>query len=158
MIVSRTVNPQTDFGVLLNLAFGALKHDMQSHMADAGFDDLGPSFGYVFRVLDQDAPSLAELAMRLGITPQGALKIVAEMIDKGYVQRTDDRTDGRVKRLTLSARGKRALAEARRFHGMFERELGKRLGTSRVATARAVLEAIIADASKQGLEMNVRPF
>jgi hypothetical protein len=41
---------------------------------------------------------------------------------------------------------------------MFERELGKRLGTSRVATARAVLEAIIADASKQGLEMNVRPF
>jgi DNA-binding MarR family transcriptional regulator len=158
MIVSRTVDPQADFGVLLNLAFGALKHEMQSHMTDAGFDDLGPSFGYVFRVLDQESPSLAELAARLGITPQGALKIVADMSDKGYVQRTDDRTDGRVKRLTLSARGKRALAEARRFHGTFERELEKRLGPSRVATARSVLEAIVADGSRQGLEMHVRPF
>jgi DNA-binding MarR family transcriptional regulator len=158
MIVSRTIAPPADFGILLNLAFGALKHEMQSHMADAGFDDLGPSFGYVFRVLDQDAPSLAELAARLGITPQGALKIVAEMIDKGYVHRTDDRTDGRVKRLTLSARGKRALAEARRFHTMFERDLGKRHGAGRVATARSVLEAIIADGSRQGLEMHVRPF
>ena len=80
------------------------------------------------------------------------------MIDKGYVHRTDDETDKRVKRLTLSARGKRALAEARRFHGMFERDLGSRLGTRRVATAHAVLEAIIADASAQGLEMHVRPF
>jgi DNA-binding MarR family transcriptional regulator len=158
MSVSRTGDERTDFGVLLNLAFGALKQGMQSHMADAGFDDLGPSFGYVFRVLDGDSPSLAELAARLGITPQGALKIVAEMIEKGYVHRTDDRTDGRVKRLTLSARGKRALAEARRFHGMFERELGQRLGAQRVATARAVLEGIIVDASGQKLEMDVRPF
>ena len=158
MIVSRIVERQTDFGVLLNLAFGALKHEMQAHMADAGFGDLGPSFGYVFRLVDQDAPSLAELAARLGITPQGTLKIVAEMIDKGYMHRADDETDKRVTRLTLSPRGKRALAEARRFHGIFERDLGNRLGTRRVATARAVLEAIIADASAQGLEMHVRPF
>lgn len=158
MIVSRIADAQVDFGVLLNLAFGALKHQMQSHMTDAGFTDLGPSFGYVFRVLDRESPSLAELAERLGITSQGALKIVTEMIDKGYALRTDDRADGRVKRLTLSARGRRALAEARRFHGMFERDLGKRLGAQRVATARAVLEAITADASEQGLEMHLRPF
>ena len=158
MIVSRTVDQQIDFGVLLNLAFGALKHEMQAHMANAGFDDLGPSFGYVFRLVDQDSPSLADLAARLGMTPQGALKIVAEMIEKGYLQRTGDGADRRIKRLALSARGKRALAEARRFHAMFERELGSRMGTRRVATARAVLEAIIADASAQGLEMHVRPF
>ena len=156
--MSRTVGPQTDFGVLLNLAFGALKQEMQSHMAEAGFGDLGPSFGYVFRLLDQDSPSLAELATRLGITPQGTLKIVAEMVDKGYIDRTDDGADRRIRRLTLSARGKRALAEARRFHGMFERDLGSRLGPRRVATARAVLEAIIGDATAKGLAMHVRPF
>jgi len=158
MIVSRTVDRQTDFGVLLNLAFGALKHEMHAHMADAGFDDLGPSFGYVFRLVDQDSPSLGELAARLDITPQGALKIVADMVDKGYLHRIDDGTDGRIKRVALSARGKRALAEARRFHGLFERDLGSRLGARRVATARAVLEAIIADASAQGLETHLRPF
>lgn len=158
MIVSSTLDPQIDFGVLLNLAFGALKHEMRAHMANAGFDDLGPSFGYVFRLVDQDSPSLAELAARLGMTPQGALKIVAEMIDKGYMHRIGDGADRRIKRLALSARGKRALAEARRFHGMFERELGSRMGKRRVATARAVLEAIIADASAQGLEMHLRPF
>lgn len=158
MIVSRTVDPRSDFGVLLNLAFGALKREMQAHMTDAGFGDLGPSFGYVFRLLDQDSPSLAELATRLGITPQGALKIVADMVNRGYVDRTDDGADRRIRRLTLSPRGKRALAEARRFHSMFERDLGRRLGPRRVATARAVLEAIIGDATVKGLAMDVRPF
>lgn len=157
MIMSTTSEDSIDFGVLLNLAFGALKHDLRAHMGDAGFDDLGTSFGYVFRIVDQDAPSLAELAARMGITPQGALKIVAEMIAKGYLRRVGDSVDRRIKRLTLSARGKRALAEARQFHARFERQLAARLGVRRVAVARAVLESVIAEASAQGLEMHARP-
>jgi hypothetical protein len=58
----------------------------------------------------------------------------------------------------LSARGKRALAEAKRFHAAFERELGRRFGERRVAAARSVLEAMTADAAGQGLEMVARPF
>lgn len=155
--MSTTVDDPIDFGVLLNLAFGALKHELSAHMAAAGFDDLGTSFGYVFRIVDQDAPSLAELAARMGITPQGALKIVAEMIEKGYLRRVGDDVDKRIKRLMLSARGKRALAEARRFHAQYERSLATRLGERRVTMARAVLESMLREASAQGLEMHARP-
>jgi DNA-binding MarR family transcriptional regulator len=143
-----------DFGVLLNLAFGALKGRLHDHMRAAGFDDLGPSFGYVFRLLDRESPSLAELAVTLGMTPQGALKIVSDMTAKGYVNRADDVADARVRRLVLAPRGQRALAEARKFHSRFERELGKQLGERRVASARGVLEAMAAE----GKEKEVRPF
>jgi DNA-binding MarR family transcriptional regulator len=145
---------RVDFGVLLNLAFGALKGRLHDQMREAGFDDLGPSFGYVFRLLDRDSPSLAELAAKLGMTPQGALKIVSDMTAKGYVDRADDASDARVRRLVLAPRGKRALAEARKFHAAFERELGRQLGERRVASARAVLEAMAAGAAEQA----ARPF
>lgn len=153
MIMSSRAD-RVDFGVLLNLAFGALKERLHDHMRAAGFDDLGPSFGYVFRLLDRESPSLAELAVKLGMTPQGALKIVSDMTAKGYVDRADDASDARVRRLVLATRGKRALAEARKFHSTFERDLGKQLGERRVASARAVLEAMAAE----GEEKEARPF
>lgn len=147
-----------ELGILLNLAFGAVKQRLHSHLAAAGFNDLGPSFGYVFRVLDDASPSLAEVASRLGITAQGALKIVGEMVAKGYVERVDDEQDGRIRRLRLTSRGNKALQEARKFYATYERALRRRLGGSRVAVARGVLEAIVAEGEAVGLERQARPF
>src|SRR5689334_240309 len=96
----------TDLGVLIGMAYGAFKDRLHAHLASHGYDDLGPSFGYVFRALDASALSLGELAEWLEITPQGAHKLVTEMIERGYVQRVDDEHDARVRRLHLSARGK----------------------------------------------------
>jgi DNA-binding MarR family transcriptional regulator len=154
-----TAAPQgADLGILLNLAFGAVKLGLHARLAAAGFDDLGPSFGYVLRVLDGESPSLADLARRLGITPQGAWKIVDTMIAKGYARRVGDARDRRITRLTLAPRGRRCLAEARRYYAAFERALGRRLGSGRVRVARGVLEAVVADAAGAGLELQARPF
>ena len=147
-----------DLGVLMNLAYGAFVVRLRAHLAGAGFDDLGPSFGYVFRILDPGPVSLATLAARLGMTPQGALKIVADMEAKGYVERGADPTDGRVRPLSLSARGRAALGAARAFHGDFEDALGRRLGADSVSAMRAVLADIVATAAADGLDVDVRPF
>ena len=48
---SREGDVPVDFGVLLNLAFGSFKAGLHAELARAGFDDVGPSFGYVFRLL-----------------------------------------------------------------------------------------------------------
>lgn len=135
---------ETDFGILLNLAFGAFKDQLHRHLARAGFDDVGPSFGYVFRLLAESPLSLREVADRLEITPQGALKVVNEMVAKGYVERRDDAADGRVKRLSLTPRAARALGEARRFHRQFERDLAARIGVSQARATRAALADIVA--------------
>ena len=140
--------PDHDMGVLLTLALETFKERLHAHLADAGYDDLGPSFGFVFRSLADRPLSLAELAARLRISSQGALKIVIEMTDRGYVERRDDDTDRRVRRLILTSRGKGALREARRFHTTVERELTQVLGAERVAGARMVLEMLAGEAAR----------
>jgi DNA-binding MarR family transcriptional regulator len=131
-----------DFGILLNLAFGAFRQALDEDLAKAGFDDIGTSFGYVFRLLADRPCSLSELAQQLGMTAPGALKVVDDMVAKDYVLRRQDASDGRVKRLELTARGRAALARARRFHRKYEQALAARHGARQVEVTRSLLEAI----------------
>jgi len=146
-----------DVGILLNVAFGKFKRDLHRHLAEHGFADLGPSFGYVFRLLARSPCNLQGVSATLGITSQGALKIVNDMAEKGYVIRRDDPNDGRVKWLELTARATQAMAQAQRFHRQFERELAARVGKEPVAALRLVLEAVYADANVEGLA-EIRPI
>jgi DNA-binding MarR family transcriptional regulator len=148
-----------DLGVLLTLALGAFKQRLHAHLAHAGYDDLGASFGFVLRSLDGGPLSLVDLARRLGISAQGALKIATEMVDRGYVERQDDPEDKRVRRLLLTSRGRDALREARRFHSIAQRELVKTFGERQVAGARAVLHALAAERATEPLNWGEdRPF
>lgn len=139
-----------DFGVLLNLAYGAFKAELHAVMERDGFDDLGSSFGYVFRLLERAPATLRDVAAHLDITPQGALKVVDDMVRKGYLERRDHPDDGRLKLLVLTDRARAAIASARRFHRAFERRLGDRLGAAHGAAARAALEEIVAHAAAAG--------
>jgi len=140
-----------DFGVLLNIAFNAFKSALEADLAAAGFDDVGPSFGYVFRLLADGTCSLSELARHLQMTPPGALKLVDDMVAKGYVQRTADASDKRVKQLGLTPRGQAALTRARAFHVRCEQNLVKQLGARPVADTRRVLEALAAADTGTGI-------
>jgi DNA-binding MarR family transcriptional regulator len=135
-------NKRIDFGILLGLAYQGFGDLLRASLAQQGFDDLGGAYGYVFRALADDQPSQRELAGRLGITDQGMAKIIAEMVERRYVERRVDPNDSRVKRLNLGERGKAALTAARRFHAAFERELGKELGESAVRKLRQLLQHI----------------
>jgi DNA-binding MarR family transcriptional regulator len=148
-----------DLGIVLTLALATFKDRLHAHLAAAGYSDLGPTYGFVFRSLGERPLSLAELAGQLGITPQGALKIVAEMIERKYVQRGDDAADKRVRRLSLTARGRAALREARRFHARAERELIDQLGARALKSTRIVLAALAGAGAPTGKAgSRLRPF
>ncbi|MBH9576199.1 MarR family winged helix-turn-helix transcriptional regulator [Inhella proteolytica] len=149
--MSRTDPP--DFGVLLNLAFAAFKDALDADLAAAGFDDIGTSFGYVFRLLAPGPCNLSELASQLGMSAPGALKVVDDMVAKGYVVRSADAQDRRVKRLQLTGRGHAALERARQFHRAYEQALAQRLGAAPVAATRTVLEAMTAALAERGGRM-----
>ncbi len=142
-----------DFGVLLNLAFAEFKEALDADLAAAGFDDIGTSFGYVLRLLAAGPCNLSELAGQLGMSAPGALKVVDDMVAKGYVLRSADAQDRRVKRLALTERGHAALQRARRFHRGYEQALAQRLGAGPVAAARTVLEAMAATQAERGGRM-----
>lgn len=147
-----------DFGILLHLAFARFKDDLHAHMAKDGFDDLGTSFGFVFRALEAAPLNLRGLAERLGISPQGALKIVDEMVTKKYIRRLADPDDGRATLLALAPRGEKALSSAHHFHRRFEAALAEQLGVRRVADARAVLTAMAEAKQASASQSAVRPF
>jgi DNA-binding MarR family transcriptional regulator len=141
-----------DFGVLLGLAYEQFVAELHDHLAAAGFTGLRPSFGFAFKVLAAESLTASELAGRMGITPQGAAKTVAEMAAAGYVTRVPDPADKRLKRLVLTDRCRSLLALGHEFHAEFERGLAASLGPGRLAALREVLGAVIARAaSRDGL-------
>jgi DNA-binding MarR family transcriptional regulator len=131
-----------DIGVLMGLAYGNFVAEMRAALAAEGFGDLHRSFGYVARYLSEREASISELADLLGLTNQGAVKVVDEIQAGGYVRRVSDPADGRVRRVQLTDRGREAIARSRAFHARFEAELAERLGARRAATFRAVLGEI----------------
>src|SRR5436305_2136170 len=140
----------TELGILLGLAYQGFVERLREDLARRGFDDLGGAYGYVFRSLADEELSQRELARGLGITDQGMAKIVAEMVARGYVERHPDAADNRVKRLHLGARGRAALAAARRFHRAYESDLSRKLGKSAVHALRGALEQIARSSGNAG--------
>lgn len=86
---------------------------------------------------------IGDLATRMGVTQQAASKVVAELQALGYLARTVDPGDARVRRVGLSARGGAAVATTRAVRADIERELAAALGADRVEAARrAALDAL----------------
>jgi DNA-binding MarR family transcriptional regulator len=132
-----------DLGILLGLAYQVFVDQLNARLAQRGFDDVRPAFGYVFRALADDPLTSGQLALRLGITPQGAGKLVDQMVAAGYLERRPDALDRRTKWLELTRRGRAALNAARDIHQAIERELSAEVGPARLRTLREVLERLV---------------
>jgi DNA-binding MarR family transcriptional regulator len=132
-----------DLGVLLGTVYQQFLAKLQDHLEKEGFAGIGPSNGNVFRALLDKSLTTSQLAAQLRITPQGAAGIVRDMERGGYVEGRPDPSDGRLKRLYLTERGRAAIGEVRRFHREYERRLAKRNGAKQVKAMRAVLTATV---------------
>jgi DNA-binding MarR family transcriptional regulator len=132
-----------DFGVLLSLAYVAFVRELDDALSATGFPGFQRWYGYVLRALVDGPMTLRELADRLEVTSPAALKTVRAMEADGYLERRADPSDGRVRRVVLTARGSEALVAARAFHARFERELAVEVGPVRVRHTRIALAAIV---------------
>jgi len=134
---------QDDLGIQLGLGYAAFVDWLNAEMATAGFDDLGPTYGYMFRALADGPATLSQLAAGLHMTTQGAAKILTEMETRGYVERRAHPTDARARMVELTSRGRRALRSARALHARYERGLADRIGEDAVAALRRELHATL---------------
>jgi MarR family transcriptional regulator for hemolysin len=147
-----------DLGIRLGLAYTAFVDRLNTEMAAAGFDDLGPTYGYMFRALAAAPATLSTLAEGLHMTTQGAAKILAEMEAKGYVRRSPHPTDARARLVELDERGRRALRTASGLHARFERELAARVGEDTTTALRRALDAVLAMGSVDPASRLLRPI
>jgi DNA-binding MarR family transcriptional regulator len=111
--------------------------------SQTGCTDLRISHGFVVQHVVEGPVRIGELAERMGVTQQAASKAVAELEALGYLERSGDPDDGRVRRVGLSARGAAAVATARAVRAEIERELAAALGADRVEAARGTALAAL---------------
>jgi DNA-binding MarR family transcriptional regulator len=132
-----------DTGTLALFVGFAAADDVQNRLAAEGFGDLRFSHGYVFQHLVEAEPTVGELAERLGMTQQGASKAVAELERLGYTERVPAPGDARVRLVRLTARGREAVAAARRARAALEERLRERCGADRLAEGRGLLAVLL---------------
>jgi DNA-binding MarR family transcriptional regulator len=126
---------------------------MDREMAAAGFADRGFPDGRVLRSCSRaDDVTISEIGRELGITRQGAGKIVASLRDRGYVTVEASVTSGREKTVKLTKRATDYLAAQRKAARRIERELESEIGAEALDALIRHLDALGGDEQPRMLD------
>ncbi len=128
-----------DLATLTMLTGEAARMMITAAVRAAGYADIRPAHGYVFQRLIGNRPTITGIARDLGMTQQGASKLVVELETLGYVRREADPADSRARRVVLTRRGRDCIEAARAARADLQQTLADRVGARRLATTRAVL-------------------
>src|SRR3954465_12817544 len=86
---------EPDFAILVMGVARVVTDRLDVAVGRAGGEDMRPSFGFVIRALAEQHRTLTELAELLAVTKQAAIKVVDDMEERGFVERTPDPGDRR---------------------------------------------------------------
>jgi DNA-binding MarR family transcriptional regulator len=112
-------------------------------MAEAGFGQREFPDSRVLRVCSVDAGStISAIGRELGVTRQGASKVVAHLRDRGYLAVADSTTSKREKSVILTPRGTDYLAHQHAAARAIEDDLRAELGEAVLSALRALLDAL----------------
>lgn len=111
----------------LNGLATAMRLRMRAGLLERGHD-LRPSTAQVIPNLPPDGLRMTDLAARLRLTLQRAGQLVAELEEVGYLERGPDPSDGRVKRVSFTRRGRTLIRDideiTRETTGHFAAKIG----------------------------------
>jgi DNA-binding MarR family transcriptional regulator len=157
-----TVPPNTPVGQvplpgLLDMASEALFAEFRVDLVEAGYGDIRPTHGCVFRFVREDGMRLTELANFAGMTKQSIGEIVDDLADRGYVERIPDPADRRAKLIRLTEKGEQAQATGLELFANLEQRLADRHGADRLEQLRPLLEEIVTTPPPQPAPEPPRP-
>ena len=131
-------------GLLDDLADSGFS-EFHRRLTAAGYDEIRPGHGCVFRFIHEGGSRLTDLAASSGLTKQAVGEVVANLEQLGYVERAPDPQDGRAKVIRLTKRGADAQRTALGIFADIEREWAERFGEKRLAAVRELLEEIASE-------------
>jgi DNA-binding MarR family transcriptional regulator len=115
-------------------------------MATAGFDDRKFPDGRILRLCsDPVGSTISGIGREIGMTRQGAGKVVSHLSDRGYVSVGDSPTSGREKVVSITALGTRYLEAQRRAARAIEAQLRTEVGDEAWAALHRLLEVLDQD-------------
>jgi DNA-binding MarR family transcriptional regulator len=92
--------------------------------------------------VDPEGTRVTELASRTRMTKQAVGELVRYLEARGYVTVAPDSSDARVRRVSLTDHGWRAIATGERVIAEFDAWLEQSIGAAQVARLRTTLTAI----------------
>jgi DNA-binding MarR family transcriptional regulator len=142
-------------GPALRRAWIGYQLRLDAAMGAAGFGERRFPDGRVLRLCSNPAGStISAVGREIGITRQGAAKVVAHLSDRGYVTVADSASSGREKSVTVTARGIEYLKAQRSAAEHIEVELRSELGTAGFSALKALLDAL----GGQGEQIRMRDY
>jgi DNA-binding MarR family transcriptional regulator len=126
---------------LLAVAFREAVDEMHVELRKRGHPDLRPAHGFLLNLIG-DGATAGELASGLGITKQGAAKLVEALTSTGYLERQPHPADRRATLICLTPRGREALAAAVAAQRKVEARWTRLLGRTEMQALRAALETL----------------
>jgi DNA-binding MarR family transcriptional regulator len=137
---------QGALGNALRRARVSYRRHMDAELAAAGFAERRFPEGRVLAMCSRPGETtISDVGRGLGITRQGASKIVAEMRERGYLAVTLSATDGREKILTLTPRAIEFLTVRRNAADAFEARLRDKIGDDEIEHLFRLLDAVAGD-------------
>jgi len=112
---------------------------MDTLQRECGHTDLRLGFAPYITLLGEGDKRLTDLAVILGISRQACNQAVKQVAAAGYIERGTDPSDGRARRLSLSARGIRLRRDGLRIAARLDREFTAVVGATRFADASRTL-------------------
>jgi DNA-binding MarR family transcriptional regulator len=135
--------PDPSTPTLLRTAYNVLSAAIYRAIADTGATDMRPAHGNAMEMLAiQDGLRLTDIAARAGMAPQSMGELVDDLVSKGYLERQEDPTDRRAKRLYLTDKGHATTAASKVALRQVEEEISEILGTQQYRQMRRNLAAI----------------
>jgi DNA-binding MarR family transcriptional regulator len=132
---------------LLGVAYTEFSEELYRRLTAGGFGDIRPGHGCVFGYIHPEGSRLTDMAERARMTKQSVGEVATDLERRGYLERLPDPTDGRVKIIRLTDRGREAQQVGRQLIDEIERDWAERYGETEMAALREALEAI---AARQG--------
>jgi DNA-binding MarR family transcriptional regulator len=112
----------------------------------AGYDDMSAAHHPVFENIDPEGTRLTTLAARAGVTHQSMGELVGTLVERGYLERVPDPSDGRARLVRLTKHGRDAVRQAVREIEQIEAGWRRRLaGAGLDADLRQVLGNALSD-------------
>ncbi len=132
-------------GPLLRRAWVGYQRRLDREMAAAGFDDRTFPDMRVLRMCRASPMTIAGIGRELGITRQGAAKVVTALQERGYVRVEPSATSGREKIVILTPRADKLLDAQRDAVRRIDRELRRRLGPDATGALRVLCDELAPD-------------
>lgn len=156
MNTSRAADGSLPLARLLAIAYRQLITDLHAELAQRGWTDVRPAYGFALLALREGPLSSGELGAAMGTTKQASSKLVEALVAAGYVRRRTMRGDARVRPIELTERGRELQDTAEEIYRDLEAAWAETIGVERLAAMRDDLVSVAQDA--RGELPPVRPL